>query len=102
RDHAVPAAALREAGWEGGPFATRQGAGCAACAGTGFRGRVAVYETMPLGEALRRRVVAGASALELRRPARAAGLRSLRPGRAALAARGATSLEEILRITPAD
>jgi len=102
RDHALPLGAVRAAGWDGEPFAARQGTGCAACAGTGFRGRAAVYELMPLGEALRDGIVAGASTPELRRLARSAGMRSLRQAGLALAASGATSVEEVLRITPAD
>ncbi len=102
RDHPLPLAALRAAGWDGAPFATRQGTGCTACGGTGFRGRAAVYELLPLGDALRDGLVAGASTLELRRVARAAGMRTLRQAGLALAAGGATSVEEVLRITPAD
>jgi len=98
----LPIAAARAAGWDGAPFATRQGAGCAACGGTGFRGRAAVYELLPLGEELREGLATGGSVLELRRLARAAGMRTLRQAGLALAASGATSVEEILRVTPPD
>jgi len=102
REHVLPIAAARAAGWDGAPFATRQGAGCAACGGTGFRGRAAVYELLPLGEELREGLATGGSVLELRRLARAAGMRTLRQAGLALAASGATSVEEILRVTPPD
>ena len=101
-EHALPAAALRAAGWDGTPFVTRQGVGCTTCGGTGFRGRAAVYELLPMGETLHEGLVTGASVLELRRLARAAGMRTLRQTGLALAASGATSVEEILRVTPAD
>jgi type II secretory ATPase GspE/PulE/Tfp pilus assembly ATPase PilB-like protein len=51
---------------------------------------------------LRERIVAGASALELGRVAQAGGMRTLRRGALALAARGVTSVEEVLRVTPVD
>src|SRR5262249_26814105 len=54
--------ALRAAGWQGPVFAPSQGAGCGSCAGSGFHGRAAVYELMPLGDVLREHIVAGASA----------------------------------------
>jgi type IV pilus assembly protein PilB len=102
REHALPAAALHAAGWDGTPFVTRQGVGCTTCGGTGFRGRAAVYELLPLGETLHEGLVTGASVLELGRLARAAGMRTLRQTGLALAASGATSVEEILRVTPPD
>src|SRR5262249_1029305 len=46
RECPVAPEALRAAGWVGAPFVPRQGTGCADCAGTGFRGRAAVYELM--------------------------------------------------------
>ena len=61
-----------------------------------------VYELMPIGDVLRERIVAGAGALELGRLARADGMRTLRQSALALAAGGVTSLEEALRVTPAD
>ena len=66
----VQADVLRAAGWRGGPFSPRRGGGCRECAGAGYRGRTAVYELMPIGDVLRERIVAGASALELGRLAR--------------------------------
>jgi type IV pilus assembly protein PilB len=101
-DRPVAAGVLRAAGWRGAPFPSRQGDGCRECAGTGYRGRTAVYELMPIGDPIRERIVAGASALELGRVAQACGMRTLRRGALALAARGVTSVEEVLRVTPAD
>ena len=57
---------------------------------------------MPVGDVLRERIVAGASAFELGRLARANGMRTLRQSALALAAGGVTSIEEVLRVTPAD
>jgi type IV pilus assembly protein PilB len=94
--------ALQAAGWRGAPFVPRHGTGCADCAGTGYRGRAAVYEVMVPDDGLRERVVAGATALELRRLACASGMRTLRQAALAVAARGLTTVAEALRVTPAD
>jgi len=102
RECTVQADVLRTAGWRGGPFSPRRGGGCRECAGAGYRGRTAVYELLPVGDVLRERIVAGASALELGRLARANGMRTLRQSALALAAGGVTSIEEVLRVTPAD
>jgi type IV pilus assembly protein PilB len=102
RECTVQPDVLRAAGWRGGSFSPRRGGGCRECAGAGYRGRTAVYELMPIGDVLRERIVAGASALELGRLARADGMRTLRQSALALAAGGVTSLEEVLRVTPAD
>ncbi len=100
--HPVATDALGAAGWRDAPFTPRRPVGCADCGGTGFRGRAAAYEVMAAGELLRERVVAGASTLELRRLARAEGMRTLRQAGLELAARGLTSVEEVVRVTPAD
>jgi type IV pilus assembly protein PilB len=101
-DRPVDAGVLRAAGWREAPFRSCHGDGCRECTGTGYRGRTAVYELMPIGDAIRERIVAGASALELGRVAQRGGMRTLRRGALALAARGVTSVEEALRVTPAD
>jgi len=103
---AVPApvaiAVLRSAGWAGEPFVPRHGAGCADCSGTGFRGRAAIYELMTSSDALREKMVGGASVLELRRLACAEGMETLRQGGLRMAARGLTTIAEVLRVTPAE
>jgi general secretion pathway protein E len=98
----VSAGALRAAGWTDAPFVARRGVGCGDCGNTGFHGRAAVYELLAPGDPLRERIVAGASVRELRRMACAGGMRTLRRAALELAARGLTSVEEVLRVTPAD
>ena len=95
-------ATLHAAGVAGPSFDGRRGRGCRDCGGTGYRGRAPVYQLMPADTALREAVVAGASVLELTRLAHATGMRSLREAGFALAARGVTTLDEVLRVTPAD
>ncbi|MDG1455155.1 MAG: ATPase, T2SS/T4P/T4SS family [Planctomycetota bacterium] len=75
--------------------------GCARCQG-GYRGRFALLETMPLDEAVRRVVVAGGSALEIRDVAMANGMQTLRRVGILNSLRGKTSLEEVLRVTQGD
>jgi general secretion pathway protein E/type IV pilus assembly protein PilB len=99
------AAALGLGPAEAAGAALRRGAGCAACGGTGHRGRVGVFEVLPCDDALRARIAAGAGPAELRAAATAAGWRPLAgsAGRKVLA--GATTIDEFLAITagrPAD
>ncbi len=74
------------------------GAGCNACGGSGFRGRVAVLELLVMDEALARLVLARAEAREIERTAVAAGMRSLMKDGLAKARAGLTTLEEVLRV----
>ncbi len=72
--------------------------GCTRCS-QGYSGRFALLETLPMTESIKRMVVAGRSAVDIRQDALASGMISLR--RAALnnALRGNTSIEEVLRVT---
>lgn len=79
----------------------RRGAGYRECRGTGFRGRVAVAEVVMMDDALRELVVARAPIGDLKRAARAAGIRFLRDAAWALAREGRTTVEEVLRVTMA-
>ena len=93
---------LRELGWTGEPFVARRGAGCTACGGTSYKGRIALYEVMPMGDMLREQILAGATALDLKRAAVASGMKSLRQSGLSKVAEGVTTIEEILRVTMAD
>ncbi|WP_374247427.1 GspE/PulE family protein, partial [Zoogloea sp.] len=72
---------------------------CAACAGTGFVGRVGLYEWLPVDAGLRARIGVGCAADEVRRQARARGARSLRDEGLAAVEAGRTTLEEVLLLT---
>jgi type IV pilus assembly protein PilB len=93
---------LRELGWSGEPITAYHGVGCPACAGTGYRGRVALYEVMPMSDELREQILGGVSALELKRTAIAGGMKTLRQSGLTKAAAGLTTIEEVLRVTAAD
>ena len=73
--------------------------GCAACATTGYRGRLAVHELMILGEEIERMVVGHATTEALTKTAIEQGMSTLRQDGLRKAAAGDTSLEEVLRVT---
>ena len=80
----------------------REGAGCAHCSGTGFRGRAAIAELLPLDEGLRAIFVSGASLDALRRAARERGVRSLREDGLRLVREGRTTIAEVVRVVSDD
>ncbi len=82
-----------------GPVTFYRGAGCAACSFTGMKGRVAIYEVMPISEALRDMILDEASTADLREQAQKEGMKTLRQAGLAKVAEGVTTLEEILRVT---
>ena len=73
--------------------------GCAACAGTGFRGRLAVLELLVPNEEIIRLVLGRAEAREIARAAGAASMRTMFEDGLAKAAAGLTTLDEVLRVT---
>jgi len=79
-----------------------KGKGCTNCNGTGFKGRIALYEVMPFTETLKELVLNGASSSEIKRAAIDEGMKTLRMSGMTKAAEGVTTLEEVLRVTMAD
>jgi type IV pilus assembly protein PilB len=79
-----------------------KGKGCDRCGGTGYKGRIAVYEVMPFTEPLRELVLQGASAIELKAEAIRQGMRTLRMAGVSKVCQGVSTVEEIGRITAAD
>jgi type IV pilus assembly protein PilB len=80
----------------------KKGAGCTTCSGTGYKGRVALYEVMRFREELREMVLQGASTAELKVAAIKSGMNSLRMSGIAKVIDGVTTPEEILRVTMSD
>ena len=78
------------------------GKGCAVCGGTGYKGRIALYEVMPFSEALKDAVLNGASTAEVKQTAIDEGMKSLRMSGISKVLEGTSTLEEILRVTMAD
>ena len=77
----------------------KQGLGCAHCRGTGYKGRRAIAETLPMSDTLREQLVQRAPLSQIRQTARNNGFVSLRDAAIALALKGETTLEEINRVT---
>ncbi|MCQ2444694.1 MAG: Flp pilus assembly complex ATPase component TadA [Mailhella sp.] len=73
--------------------------GCPECMHTGYRGRMAVYELMPVTESLKKLIVEKADANVLRRQALEEGMYYLRDGGIRKVLEGRTSLAEVVRVT---
>ena len=76
----------------------KSGRGCGECRGSGFKGRRAVAEVLPLNDALRELIAAKAPISTLKEKAAQAGLRTLRDAALAIVARGETTLAEVDRV----
>jgi type IV pilus assembly protein PilB len=72
--------------------------GCTSCSNTGYRGRIALHEVMPVTEDIERLAVARASSAEISRLAIEQGMSTLRQDGWAKAVMGLTSVEEIMRV----
>ena len=86
----------------GAGFATYHGRGCANCNGTGYRGRLAIYEVMVLHEAVKEMILRAASAAELKREAVKLGMSTLRMSALQKVRDGLTTIEETARVTDTD
>jgi len=73
--------------------------GCTKCFGTGYRGRVGLYEVLAVNDDLRDVIATGGTVLEIQRMARAQGVGSLRDDGVAKVLDGTTSYLELLRVT---
>ncbi|HEY3715513.1 MAG TPA: ATPase, T2SS/T4P/T4SS family [Jatrophihabitantaceae bacterium] len=73
--------------------------GCRSCGQTGFRGRLAITEVMPVSEEIERLAVSHAPSGEIRKAAIADGMVPLREDGLRKAAEGLTTLEEVIRVT---
>ena len=76
-----------------------KGAGCGKCQGTGFRGRLAIFEMVELNNEIRELAFAKAPTTELRKAARASGMRTLMGDGKIKIFKGITTPEEVTRIT---
>ncbi|HXG65110.1 MAG TPA: type IV-A pilus assembly ATPase PilB [Blastocatellia bacterium] len=98
----TPREALIDIGFpasEADDIRTYKGAGCQACNGTGYKGRVGLYEVMEITDDLRELILVGASGLELRRKAMEEGMMTLRQSGLEKIRQGMTTIEEVVRET---
>lgn len=79
-----------------------RGAGCRACSGSGYKGRVALYEVMPFTDKLKEMVVQGCTTAELKTAMIRGGVNSLRIAGIAKVLEGVTTIDEVLRVSAAD
>ncbi len=79
-----------------------KGKGCNTCNGTGYKGRIALYEVMPVRDELKELILEGASASEIKKTAVRLGMATLRMSGLVKIKEGTTTVEEILRVTFGD
>lgn len=91
---------MQEAEIQAGTFL--QGKGCRVCNETGFKGRIALFEIMPMTDELKDLVLQGVSSVELKREAVRLGMKTLRQAILAKLAEGTTTVPEVLRCSVAD
>ncbi|MDZ4784562.1 MAG: type IV-A pilus assembly ATPase PilB [bacterium] len=77
----------------------KKGAGCTQCAGTGYKGRMAIYEVMPLYDEIRAMIFRRASVTEIKQDAIQQGVASLRLSAINRLLDGITTVEEVFRVT---
>ena len=92
-------ARLQISGREGDSLSCQRGRGCDRCGGSGYKGRVGIFELLTMTEALRELITARAPTFRLREQALADGMVSLREAGLAAVRAGLTTAEEILRYT---
>lgn len=101
----IPPQALIDAGIkpeEVGTFQPMKGKGCGKCNGTGYKGRVGIYQVMPVYEEIREAVYADKNSDEINAVAVKLGVKTLRMAALNKVKEGVLSLEECLRVTVAD
>ena len=73
--------------------------GCERCKGTGYKGRVGIYQVMPISEATQRLIMSGAGEMDLAEQAKREGVKNLRESGLLKVKQGLTSLDEVLSTT---
>jgi type IV pilus assembly protein PilB len=73
--------------------------GCERCNGSGYKGRVGIYQIMPITEEIERLILANGTALEIEKQAQSEGVKNLRQSGLMKVKQGLTSLEEVLGCT---
>jgi general secretion pathway protein E len=84
---------------EGKSVESWRGVGCDACLGTGYKGRVGIFELMELNDEIRQLIMANADASQLTNAARRNGMGSLREDGWHKVATGVTTVDEVVRVT---
>lgn len=102
REHKISEASLIKIGFPKdniGSVKCYEGAGCPACNNTGYKGRVALYEVMPVKDEIKELIIQGGTAVEIKKEAVRLGMATLRQSGIKKVMDGITTIEEILRVT---
>ena len=78
---------------------SHRGKGCQTCSFTGMKGRVAIYEVMPVSQEIRDLILRNAPTAEIREVAQSQGMRSLRQNALRKVLDGTTTVDEVVRVT---
>ncbi len=98
----IPREALLRAGFreaELGGWTPYMHVGCDACKNTGYKGRVGIYQVMPISEEINRIIMKNGNAIDIATQARREGVRDLRQSGLLKVRQGVTSLEEVEAVT---
>ena len=99
----IPPEALVRAGFSeeeiDGSWQAYGPAGCSECRNTGYKGRLGVYEVMPISDEMRLLIMRNGTALDIAEQAQKEGIRNLRQSGLLKVKQGVTSLEEIEAVT---
>ena len=99
----IPAEALLQAGFSpeelDGSWQPYGPVGCDRCSGSGYKGRVGIYQVMPISEEMSRIIMTNGNSIDIAEQARAEGVRDLRASGLLKVKQGVTSLEEVLATT---
>jgi type IV pilus assembly protein PilB len=98
-DRDVYAAAGFEPSELDGSWTPYKAVGCDRCKGSGYKGRVGIYEVMPLSEEIQRIILRNGSSLEIAQQAQRDGVKNLRQSGLLKVKQGMTTLEEVLGCT---
>jgi type IV pilus assembly protein PilB len=98
----IPKGALQDAGFKepdlDGSWKAYKAVGCSMC-NSGYKGRVGIYQVMPISDDIQRIILRDGSALDIAAQAELEGVRSLRQSGLHKVKMGLTSLEEVLAVT---
>jgi type IV pilus assembly protein PilB len=99
----IPEEALLRAGFKeeelDGSWQPYEAVGCEVCKNTGYKGRVGIYQVMPISEEMERIIMKNGTAIDLSDQAQRDGVRDLRQSGLLKVKRGLTSLEEVEAVT---
>jgi type IV pilus assembly protein PilB len=99
----LPFEALIEAGFQeedlDGSWKPYHAVGCDRCKGSGYKGRLGIYQVMPISDEMRRLIMRGGNAMEIADQAKLEGISDLRQSGLLKVRQGVTSLEEVMAVT---